>query len=81
MSSVDQIREQALELPQEARAGLARDLLLSLEPDEQQDDVDSAWAEEIEARAAAVALGEHAVSDWREAMARVRQALSERRGS
>lgn len=46
------LREEALELPTKARAELAHDLLLSLEeePFDAPEDVEKAWAAEIERR-------------------------------
>jgi putative addiction module component (TIGR02574 family) len=81
MSTVDDIRNQALELSPEDRARLARDLLLSLEPETRQEESESAWAGEIEARSAAVARGEFTASDWRESLERIRETLSKRRRS
>jgi hypothetical protein len=42
---LDQIRREALSLSDNERAGLARDLLTSLEPEDP--DAEQAWAEEI----------------------------------
>jgi len=81
MSTVDDVRNQALELSREERAKLARDLLVSLETGDFDADADSAWATEIEARSAAYGRGELAARDWRESLERVRQALSQRRTS
>ena len=78
MSSVDEIRTHAFQLPMHERATLARDLLLSLEVEVDTEDIDSIWGEEIDARSAAVAAGEVSLSDWRDAISRVRQALSQR---
>ena len=81
MSTVDEVLNEALELSEEDRAKLARDLLASLETDDFDTDADSAWATEIEARSSAYAKGELAACDWRESLERVRQALSQRRSS
>jgi putative addiction module component (TIGR02574 family) len=61
---------QALQLPLEERAQLAADLLASIdgEPDE---DVDAAWAAEIERRAARALAGKSEGRPWREALRRL----------
>ena len=78
LNSVEDVRDQALRLSAADRANLARDLLLSLESEPLDDDCDAAWEVELEARASAVAAGKHSVSDWREAVARVRDSLAAR---
>lgn len=62
--------EQALSLTEHERAEIAAKLLESLEesPD---DDVDEAWAREIERRCAALDSGEAVTSDWNEFRARI----------
>ena len=75
MSSVEDLRSRAMELSRAERAVLARELLLSLETEEPQEDAEAVWAEEIEARSEAVARGELALSDWRESMDRLRDGL------
>lgn len=79
MATVNEVRRQALELPEPDRAALARDLLASLDADEPDEDVEAAWAAEIEARSQAVARGDFTASDWRESVARIRQNLAQRR--
>lgn len=71
------VREEALRLELSERAELAADLLASLdgEPDE---DVEAAWAAEIERRAARARSGEDSGKPWAEARDRVRDALSKR---
>jgi hypothetical protein len=84
MSTLDELRSQALELPPAHRAGLARDLLLSLESGEASTDsktIDAEWADEIHDRAEAVASGDFAASDWRESVDRLRNELAQRRSS
>jgi hypothetical protein len=78
MSTVDDVRDQALQLDQPERATLARDLLVSLEEGGPHEDAQSAWATEIQARSDAVARGEFSASDWRESVQRVREHLAKR---
>lgn len=75
MSQDSELLNQLLDLPPERRASLARQILLSLEPEYVEDDTDEAWEAEIEARLAAVDRGESAPSDWRDAVGRIRQSL------
>ena len=75
MTIAEQIRDQALRLPAEDRALLARDLLESLEPHEAPEAVEAAWLEEIEARAEAHAAGQMAADDWQPSLERARQRL------
>ena len=82
MSAVDDILDQAMRLSTSERADLAQRLLVSV--DEQVQDVSAdayqvAWSQEILARSDALARGELAGSDWREAMERVRMRMVERR--
>jgi putative addiction module component (TIGR02574 family) len=75
MTSAD-VFASALALPHPDRAELARQLLLSLEPDDFDEDADVQWAAEIERRVAAIERGDYSASDWRDAMARIRQSSS-----
>ncbi|HUY35922.1 MAG TPA: addiction module protein [Pirellulales bacterium] len=75
MSTANEVFAQALGLPEDARASLARQLLLSLETDDFDSDSEAAWAIEIEARLAAVERGGYAAQDWREALAEIRSRL------
>jgi putative addiction module component (TIGR02574 family) len=77
--TVDTVRSEALRLPREDRAVLARDLLLSLDQGDFDDDAESSWASEIEARSAAIAAGNYSASDWQESLARLRDDLRQRR--
>jgi putative addiction module component (TIGR02574 family) len=54
--SADKLRQEALALPLDERAALAKDLLLSLD-ESAEAGVEEAWAEEIGRRAQAVADG------------------------
>jgi putative addiction module component (TIGR02574 family) len=75
------LREEALELPKKARAKLAHDLLLSLEdePFDAPEEVERAWAVEIDRRIRDVKEGrvklipaEQALRDVRASLKRVR---------
>ena len=76
MSTVDDVFTSAMQLPESDRAALARQLLLSLEPEDFDADSESAWQAEIELRLAAVDSGNFEARDWREAVARIRKSLS-----
>jgi putative addiction module component (TIGR02574 family) len=60
---------EALALPLDERAEIVAELLESLEPAEE--DVQAAWAAEIETRVAAARAGELGSTDWRTVLARV----------
>jgi putative addiction module component (TIGR02574 family) len=75
MSTANELLCQALRLPEAERAALAKQLLLSLEPETTADSGD-AWVLEIEARLAEIAEGRFQAKDWREAVAEIRQKLS-----
>jgi len=67
--------DRALSLTPHQRAELARQLLLSLEPEDYNPEAEKLWAAEIEARLATFDRGESKASDWREAVERVRRSL------
>jgi putative addiction module component (TIGR02574 family) len=74
----ERLFEEALQLPPEQRAELAKDLLATLEPDtpsEQRSDAE--WIAEIERRARAAVAGSIGVS-WAEARARIQSRLQRR---
>jgi putative addiction module component (TIGR02574 family) len=70
MKETTTLLEQVLSLPENDRAEIATRLLESLDPDAEQD-VDEAWAAEIERRCAAVDAGTIGTSDWKEVRARI----------
>jgi putative addiction module component (TIGR02574 family) len=70
MSATTALLDQVLSLPEHDRAEIATRLLESLDPETQQD-VDEAWAVEIERRCAAVDAGTLATSDWSDVRARI----------
>jgi len=61
--NAEQLLDEALLLPEDKRAELAARLIESLDG-ETDDDVDGAWAEEIERRCAALDSGQAVTSDW-----------------
>jgi len=74
---MNELWTQALRLPEQERAALARQLLLSLEPDDFGANDEATWEKELEARMAAIDEGRFAARDWREALADIRKSLSE----
>jgi len=73
----EKVLEQALRLELPERAELAAELLASLDG-ERDDDVEAAWAAEIERRAARARSGEDPGRPWAEVRDRVRDGLSKR---
>lgn len=71
------VLEEALRLGLPERAELAAELLASLDG-ERDEDVEAAWAAEIERRAARARSGEDAGRPWAEVRDRVRDGLSKR---
>jgi putative addiction module component (TIGR02574 family) len=69
-----ELEAQALQLPPEDRARLADHLLASL-AEGSQDDIDAAWAEELERRIADVDAGRTSMVTAEEALQRARAAL------
>jgi putative addiction module component (TIGR02574 family) len=70
MHDTKKLLSEVLELPEHERAEIAAKLLESLDPADH-DDVDAAWAVEIERRCAALDSGEAVTSDWEEFRARI----------
>ena len=62
---------EALELPLDERAKIAAELLASLH--EAEEDVEAAWASEIQKRVAAARAGELVSTDWRTVLDRIEQ--------
>jgi putative addiction module component (TIGR02574 family) len=67
---------EALELPPEERARIAAELLESL--DYAQEDVEAAWAAEIQRRVAQAQAGELESTDWRTVLDRVEREVLRR---
>jgi putative addiction module component (TIGR02574 family) len=76
--SADKLRQEALALPLDERAALAKELLLSL--DEGADaGAEEAWVEELDRRAQAVANGTATLVNWADAEKRISARLKARR--
>jgi putative addiction module component (TIGR02574 family) len=75
MSTADQVLLDALSLPAEARASLALELLTSLDPVREDDDVDQAWAAEISRRLESIRQGKSVLRDWDEALDSMRVSI------
>ena len=73
----DDLRREALALPEVERADLAAELLVSLDAptDEDLSVIRSSWAVEIERRARRVLAGEAASQDWTTVRQRLADAL------
>jgi hypothetical protein len=72
------IRTKALDLPIEQRAELARELILSLEEEENDPGAAAAWEAEIARRSAALDRGEATLLDSRESIERIQEGLRRR---
>ena len=80
MSDVDSVLAAALRLPAEARAAVAAELIQSLdEPEPVAEDIEAAWAEEIQQRLADVDAGIVTPIPWAEARRRIFAAVNGRR--
>jgi hypothetical protein len=75
MNVMQEILDLAMRLPEPQRASLARQLLLSLEPDRFDEDHEALWVAEIESRLQRTEQGAADACDWREAIDRIRQSL------
>ena len=73
------LREEVMALPDDARAELAAELLLSLEHDAQEDldDVHAQWVREIEDRARRASAGNATSQDWIAVRQRLSDSLTE----
>ncbi len=76
MTTADRILDEALLLPQDARAEMARRLLISLETDSTEDGAESEFVSEVLRRRDSIRCGTALASDWDETLQRVRQALN-----
>ena len=72
--TTQRLLDEALDLPDNERAELAARLIESLDA-AAEDDVDAAWAAEIERRCAALDSGEAVASDWSEVRARIEREI------
>jgi putative addiction module component (TIGR02574 family) len=75
MDSPDDLLERALSLPVEDRRRLARALIISLDRDQDEEQVDTAWREEIGRRVEQILDGQVEMIDGEEAHARLRAHL------
>ena len=73
--------EQVLKLPVEERAELARQVLLSLEPEEFSGDVEQAWMAEIQRRREAIRRGEVQLLEWVDVRRQILDELSQARSA
>lgn len=74
MTAARDLRGEVLSLPREERAGLARELIESLDP-AQDDDAEQAWLDEAERRASEVSSGQAQLEDWADVRERVAKKL------
>jgi putative addiction module component (TIGR02574 family) len=79
MAVAQDLLTQALQLPANERADMARQLLLSLEPDTPDEDYESAWEKEILERVKEYDEGKVVAVDWREAHEEIRKKLQARK--
>jgi putative addiction module component (TIGR02574 family) len=77
--STEKLLARVLRLPREERARLAQGVLSSLE--EPNEEVASAWATELERRAAEVEDGSAETFDWKEVEQEVLSELAQRRAN
>ena len=75
MAAEQELTTQAMKLPADQRATLARRLILSLESPDYDADADHLWEREIEQRLTAIDRGEVEPVEWRESIERIRQSL------
>ena len=76
--SADELRKEALALPLDERAALAKELLLSLDEGVEAG-AEEAWVEELDRRAQAVADGTATLVNWADAEKRISARLKARR--
>jgi putative addiction module component (TIGR02574 family) len=74
MTAAKDLRRDVLGLTREERAGLARDLIESLDP-ARDDDAEQAWLDEAERRAADVSSGQAVLEDWQDVRERIAKKL------
>ncbi len=75
---VERVMEEALSLPRPERAALARELISSLEPDDEATSIEAEWVAVAMERSRAYDAGEITGCDWRESVAIVQAALDTR---
>ena len=72
-----ELLEQVLKLPTAERAEVARQVLLSLEPEGFEDDAEKAWVTEIQRRREAVRRGDVQLLDWADVRQQILGELNE----
>ena len=70
MTAAKDLRREALGLSREERAGLARDLIESLDP-ARDDGAEQAWLDEAERRAADASSGQASLENWQDVRDRI----------
>jgi putative addiction module component (TIGR02574 family) len=76
MSTVPDVFNAALSLAPQERSELAHQLLLSLDPANDEENVEQAWADEIRRRLQAIRSGQATLCDWDETLTVIRQEIS-----
>ena len=76
MSTVPDVFTAALSLAPQERSELAHQLLLSLDPGDDDGNVEQAWADEIRRRLQAIRSGHATLYDWDETLTAIRQETS-----
>ena len=75
MSTASDVLHAAMDLKSEERAEIAHQLLLSLEPDDFDEDVGQSWANEVRRRLQTIREGRVSLRDWDTALADLRQSI------
>ncbi len=75
MATADDVLNAAMDLNSEDRAEVAHKLLLSLEPDDFDEDAAGAWADEIRRRLQAIREGRVVLRDWDDALSDIRRSI------
>ena len=85
MTTAERLRTEFMALPRDERVTLARQLLVSLDENSDDDataidpEIEAAWVEEAIRRSRAYDAGETTARDWREVVAEIEQKLDQRR--
>ena len=73
----EELLKLALDLPEADRADIAAQLIRSLDPDSDDEEVEAAWSDEIRRRIAAIDSGEERLLGWDEVKARLFQGMDD----
>jgi hypothetical protein len=76
MSTISEVLSAAMCLNPEQRSEVVHQLLLTLEPGETDQDIDRVWVEEVQRRRQAIREGRSTLRDWDDALAAIRQTIS-----